>query len=240
MRLIDAGNHRQGNGDRRPGLDLGPFLPVGNDAVSPLILKRASASRSPGQWRGDDYEMPTARPRMPSSNERFPAQFRQIERDHAGADCSCRATPQLATSRGDHDEEDAYLPIRGCDNRRRLGRDCDGCLRPVAGARMGWRMARGMEGWRMGTRSRGRGRRGCRDRRRDHCIPAAGLRRVPQLRPAGVRTRMLLGITAGVRRFGPRRRLYGAAGAGLPWLRPPAATDAGLCRTATGTAARCR
>src|SRR5262245_25813012 len=67
--------------------------------MSPLILKRASASRPSGQWRGNDYEVPTARPRMPSSHERFPAQFRQIERDHAG-DCSCRATPQLATVAG--------------------------------------------------------------------------------------------------------------------------------------------
>ena len=79
----------------------------------------------------------------------------------------------------------------------------------------------GMEGWRMGTRGRGGGRRGCRDRRRDHRIPATGLRGVSQLRPAGVQTGLLLGIPAGVRRFRPRRGLYGAAGAGLPWLRPP-------------------
>ena len=70
---------------------------------------------------------------------------------------------------GDHDEEDAYLLARGGDDRRHLGRNGDGCLRPVAGAGMGWRLARrGMEGWRMGTRSRGRGRRRGRDRRRDH------------------------------------------------------------------------
>src|SRR5262245_64200045 len=136
---------------------------------------------------------------------------------------------------GDYDEEDAYLLARGYDDHRCHGRDRDGCLRPVAGPRMGWRMARGMERWRMGTRSRGRGRRRCRDRRRDHRIPAAGLRGVPRLRPAGVRTRLLLGITAGVRRSRPRRRLYGAAGAGLPWLRR--FTDAGLCRTATSAAA---
>jgi hypothetical protein len=80
---------------------------------------------------------------------------------------------------GDHDEEDAYLLARSYDDRRRLGRDCDGCLRPMAGAGMGWRMARGVEGWRMGTRSRGRGRRRCRDRWRDHCLPAAGLRCLP-------------------------------------------------------------
>ena len=77
---------------------------------------------------------------------------------------------------GDHDEEDAYLLARGCDDHRGHGRDCDGCLRPVARTGMGWRLARrGMEGWRMGTRSRGRGRRRGRDRRRDHRIPAAGL-----------------------------------------------------------------
>ena len=46
----------------------------------------------------------------------------------------------------------------------------------------------GMEGWRMGARSRGRGRRRGRDCRRDHRIPAAGLRGVPRLRPAGVWT----------------------------------------------------
>ena len=141
---------------------------------------------------------------------------------------------------GDHDEEDAYLLARGCDDHRRHGRDCDGCLRPVARARMGWRLARrGMEGWRMGTRSCGRGRRRGRYRRRDHRIPAAGLRGVPGLLPAGVRTGLLLGIRAGVRRSGPRRRLYGAAGAGLPRLCPAAATGAGLCRTATGAAAGC-
>jgi hypothetical protein len=157
-----------------------------------------------------------------------------------GAFYSCRATPaQLATS-GDHDEEDAYLLARGGDDRRHLGRNGDGCLRPVAGAGMGWRLARrGMEGWRMGTRGRGRGRRRGRDCRRDHRIPAAGLRGVPGLLPAGVRTGLLLGIRAGVRRSRPRRRLYGAAGAGLPWLCPAAATRAGLCRTATGAAARC-
>jgi hypothetical protein len=128
----------------------------------------------------------------------------------------------------DHDEEDAYLLARGYDDRRCFGRDCNGCLRPVARTGMGWRLARrGMEGWRMGTRSRGRGRRRGRDCRRDHRIPAAGLRGVPQLRPAGVRTWLLLGIRAGVRRSRPRCRLYGAAGAGLPRLRPAAATSVG-------------
>jgi hypothetical protein len=140
----------------------------------------------------------------------------------------------------DHDEEDAYLLARGYDDRRCFGRDCNGCLRPVARTGMGWRLARrGMEGWRMGTRGRGRGRRRGRDRRRDHRIPAAGLRGVPRLRPAGVRTWLLLGIRAGVRRSRPRRRLYGAAGAGLPRLRPAAATGTGLCRTVTSAAAGC-
>ena len=48
----------------------------------------------------------------------------------------------------------------------------------------------------MGTRSRGRGRRRGRDCRRDHRIPAAGLRGVPRLRPAGVWIGLLLGISA--------------------------------------------
>ena len=141
---------------------------------------------------------------------------------------------------GDHDEEDVYLLARGYDDRRCFGRDCNGCLRPVARTGMGWRLARrGMEGWRMGTRNRGRGRRRGRDCRRDHRIPAAGLRGVPRLRPAGVRTGLLLGIRAGVRRSRPRRRLYGAAGAGLPRLRPAAATGTRICRTATSAAAGC-
>ena len=55
----------------------------------------------------------------------------------------------------------------------------------------------------MGTRGRGRGRRGCRDRRRDHRIPATELRGVYRLCPAGVRTGLLLGILAGVRRPRP-------------------------------------
>ena len=97
----------------------------------------------------------------------------------------------------------------------------------------------GMEGWWMGTRGRGGGRRGCRDRRRDHRIPATGLRGVSQLRPAGVQTGLLLGIPAGVRRFRPRRGLYGAAGAGLPWLRPATTTGAGLCWCATAAAPYC-
>jgi hypothetical protein len=157
-----------------------------------------------------------------------------------GADYSCSRNASVGDVAGDHDEEDAYLLARGYDDRRLFGRDCDGCFRPMAGTGMGWWMARGMERWRMGTRSRGRGRRGCRDRRRDHRIPAAGLRGVPRLRSPGVRTRLLLGIPAGVRRSGPRRRLHGAAGAGLPRLRPATTAGAGLCRTATGATARCR
>jgi hypothetical protein len=47
----------------------------------------------------------------------------------------------------DHDEEDAYLLARGYDDRRCFGRDCNGCLRPVARTGMGWRLARrGMVG----------------------------------------------------------------------------------------------
>ena len=41
-------------------------------------------------------------------------------------------------------KRDTYLLARGSDDRRRLGRDDDGCIRPVAGT--GWRLARGMEG----------------------------------------------------------------------------------------------
>jgi hypothetical protein len=47
-----------------------------------------------------------------------------------------------------------------------------------------------------------------------------------------------LAIAAAVRRSGPRRGLYGAAGAGLPRLRPAAATGTRICRTATGATAR--
>ena len=140
---------------------------------------------------------------------------------------------------GDHDEEDAYLLARGCDDRRTLAAtatDASAQWRGRDGVAVG---TEGEEGWRMGTRNCGRGRRRGRDRRRDHRIPAAGLRGVPRLRPAGVRTGLLLGIRAGVRRSRPRRRLYGAAGAGLPRLRPAAATGAGLCRTAAGAAADC-
>ena len=61
-----------------------------------------------------------------------------------------RATAAQSARPEDHDEEDAYLLARGCDDRRRLGRDDDGCIRPVAGT--GWRLARRMEGWRMGIR----------------------------------------------------------------------------------------
>ena len=94
-----------------------------------------------------------------------------------GALLFIRATAAQSARSEDHDEEDAYLLARGSDDRRRLGHDDDGCIRPVAGT--GWRLARRMEGWRMGTRSRGRGRRRGRDCRRDHRIPAAGLRGVP-------------------------------------------------------------
>jgi hypothetical protein len=51
----------------------------------------------------------------------------------------------------DHDEEDTYLLARGSDDRRRLGRDDDGCIRAVAGT--GRRLARRMEGWRLGIRA---------------------------------------------------------------------------------------
>ena len=130
------------------------------------------------------------------------AQFRQIERDHGagGLLFMSRNACWVGDVEGEHDEEDTYLLARGCDHRRRLGHDCDGCLCPVAGAGMGRRRLarRRMEGWRMGTRSRGRGRRWCSDRRRDHRIAAAELCGVSRLRPAGIRTGLLLGIPAGV------------------------------------------
>jgi hypothetical protein len=124
--------------------------------------------------------------------------------------------------------KETRMITRGCDDRTNLDRDCDGCLRSVATPGMG-----------VGTGRCRWSRRGRWDRRRDHRVPTAGLRGVPRRRPAGVRNRMLLGIPAGVRRSRPRRRLYGAAGAGLPRLCPAAATGAGLCRTAAGAAARC-
>ena len=71
-----------------------------------------------------------------------------------GALLFIRATAAQSARSEDHDEEDAYLLARGSDDRRRLGHDDDGCIRPVAGT--GWRLARRMEGWRMGTRSCGR------------------------------------------------------------------------------------
>ena len=49
-----------------------------------------------------------------------------------GALLFIRATAAQSARSEDHDEEDAYLLARGCDDRRRLGRDDDGCIRPVA------------------------------------------------------------------------------------------------------------
>jgi hypothetical protein len=96
---------------------------------------------------------------------------------------------------------------RGCDDRTNLDRDCDGCLRSVAAPRMGvgtWRCRRSHR-WRC-------------DRRSHHRLPTTGLCGVPRLRTAGVRTRVLLGIPACLRRCRPRCRLYRPTGTGLPWL----------------------
>ena len=48
--------------------------------------------------------------------------------------------------------------------------------------------------------------------------PTTGLCGVPRLRTVGVRTRVLLGIPACLRRCRPRCRLYRPTGTGLPWL----------------------
>ena len=56
------------------------------------------------------------------------------------------------------------------------------------------------------------------DRRSHHRLPTTGLYGVPRLRTAGVRTRVLLGIPACLRRCRPRCRLYRPTGTGLPWL----------------------
>ena len=53
---------------------------------------------------------------------------------------------------------------------------------------------------------------------RYHCLSAARICSVPKLRPAGLRTRLLLDIPTGLRWFGPHRRIHGPARAGLPGL----------------------
>jgi hypothetical protein len=53
---------------------------------------------------------------------------------------------------------------------------------------------------------------------RDRCFPATWLCGVSRLRAAGIWARLLLGVPAGLRSLGPRRRLYGPPGASLPRL----------------------
>jgi hypothetical protein len=168
-----------------------------------------------------------------------PTKFRQI-----GGSCSrsfngvvgawfnaqlARSAP--ACSQGDSDEKDARRFARGCDDRRHLSRHCNGRLRPVARPRMG------MERRRMGSRRcrRRHRRRDC--RRRHHCVATARLCGVSRLRRTGLWTGLLLGIAAGVRSLGPRRRLYGSAGAGVSGL--CRASAARLCRTARAAARGC-
>ena len=56
------------------------------------------------------------------------------------------------------------------------------------------------------------------DRRSHHRLPTTRLCGVPRLRTAGVRTRVLLGIPACLRRCRPRCRLYRPTVTDLPWL----------------------
>jgi hypothetical protein len=124
---------------------------------------------------------------------------------------------------GGTDEEGARLFAHCCDHRRVDDRHLDGCLRLLARPGMGrsW-----MERPWMGVERSGMGARRCRRRRwrrgdcrRHHCLPAARIRRLSRLCRAALRTGLLLGIAAGLRWLGSRRRLYRATGAGLPGLR---------------------
>jgi len=72
------------------------------------------------------------------------------------------------------------------------------------------------------------------DRRSHHRLPTTRLCGVPRLRTAGVRTRVLLGIPACLRRCRPRCRLYRPTGTGLPWL-----CCASAARRGGGSAACC-
>jgi len=91
--------------------------------------------------------------------------------------------------------------------RANVDRNCDRCLRPMAtpGMGMGAGRCRRCHWW-------------CCDRRCHHRLPTARLCGVPRLRTAGLRTRVLLGIPACLRRCRSRRRVYGPTGTGLPWL----------------------
>ena len=88
---------------------------------------------------------------------------------------------------------------------------------------------RGREGVAVGTEGDGRvadgdkvcrGRRRGRDRRRDHRIPAAGLRGVPRLRPAGVRTGCYWASEPVYDGLGRVAGYTGRPVQGLPRLRP--------------------
>ena len=72
------------------------------------------------------------------------------------------------------------------------------------------------------------------DRRSHHRLPTTRLCGVPRLRTAGVRTRVLLGIPACLRRCRPRCRLYRPTVTSLPWL-----CCASAARRGGGSAACC-
>ena len=67
-----------------------------------------------------------------------------------------------------------------------------------------------------------------------HRLPNTGLCGAPRLPTAGVRTRVLLGIPACLRRCRPRCRLYRPTGTGLPWI-----CCASAARRGGGSAACC-
>jgi hypothetical protein len=70
----------------------------------------------------------------------------------------------------------------------------------------------------MGSRRCRRRRRGCRGRRRDHCLAAPWLCGLPRVCPARRRPRLLLGIPAGLRSCRARCWLYRSTRPGLPRL----------------------
>ena len=72
---------------------------------------------------------------------------------------------------------------------------------------------------------------------RDPCLAASGLCGLSRLCTAGLRTGLLLGITAGLRDLGPRRWLHRPASAGLPQL-PSAASARCCCWPSTGPCCR--
>jgi hypothetical protein len=85
----------------------------------------------------------------------------------------------------------------------------------------------------MGARNCRRRHRRRRHRRRHHCLAASWLCCLRGLSAAGLRARLLLGVPAGLRCCGPRRRLHRTAGASLPRL-------LGACAWQCGAPARIR